>query len=138
MDNKFGTFEAPKGGQLAAVKLVHLYGYVSCYAPDANTWSFWGCGLPYQEVAVAITTSKDEIILPPNEFMQFEHAEGKWAKVPGYNSVSPEIVLSVMSDPIPVEEGQELRLWYAEDLSDYYDTDNGGKVCADVYTLFMD
>ena len=58
-------------------------------------------------MAVAITTVNDEkeMILPSNEFMQFEHAEGKWARVPGYNSVSPEIVLSLMFDPISVEAG---------------------------------
>ena len=31
--NVFGRFHLPSSGKLAAIKLVHLYGYVACAAP---------------------------------------------------------------------------------------------------------
>lgn len=29
-DNQFGSFKVPSGGNIGKMKLVHLYGYVSC------------------------------------------------------------------------------------------------------------
>ena len=41
--NRFGRFYVPRG-RLAAIKLVHLYGYVSCHVHGPSFWSYWGCG----------------------------------------------------------------------------------------------
>ena len=54
----------PSSGKLAAIKLVHLYGYVSCDTHgDVNRWSYWGCGYYYSstrdKVNVVITTSSN-------------------------------------------------------------------------------
>ena len=72
-DNQFGRFHVPPG-RLAAIKLVHLYGYVSCYTPGNLWWSYWGCGEnPWSglknQVNVVITTSANQDILPPSEFL---------------------------------------------------------------------
>ena len=140
-DTQPGSFYLPSGGGLAAIKLVHLYGYVSCDVRHPQHWSFWGCGQHSslkQEVDVVITTSDDkQIILPPAEFMKYKHQGGKWARVPGYDSFSKEIVLTPFAKPYPVLAGQQLRLWYGEDLDDYTESDNGGKVCCDVYAQFQ-
>ena len=41
-----------------------------------------------------------------------------------------------------VREGDDLRVWYGEDLadlseSDFNENDNGGEVCCDVFTLII-
>ena len=109
-DTQPGSFYLPSGGGLAAIKLVHLYGYVSCDVRHPQHWSFWGCGQHSslkQEVDVVITKSDDkQIILPPAEFMKYNHQGGKWARVPGYDSFSKEIVLTPFGKPYPVVAGQ--------------------------------
>ena len=110
-NNKFVKFRAPYGGKLAAVKLVYLHGYVTCAVNSPTPqWSFWGCGNKpsvINHVNVVITTS-NSIILPPRQF--FTLGRGKWSEIPGYNSSSPEIILSHS-----VHAGEHLRLWYGED-----------------------
>lgn len=69
--------------------------------------------------------------------MKYQHAAGKWAKVPGYNSFSKEIVLSRFSSVFQVFNTQQFHLWYGEDLEDYTEDNNDGKVCADVYILYV-
>jgi len=138
-NGQFGKFYVPKSGKLAAIKLVHLYGYVSCFATVTSYWSYWGCGDNTWhdlnvKVNVVITTSANRMLLPPNQFITHS---AKWSKIPGYNSLSPELILSVFSDPHQVNSSQELRLWYGEDLMDWTDTNNGGRVCCDVYALYV-
>lgn len=136
-NNQYGSFKAPVSGRVIAVKLVHLYGFVTCHKFNPNYWSFWGCGHGLVDlVNVVITTSSNNIFLPPSQFMKFAHSAGKWAKVPGYNSFSPEIVLSRFSTAFYVHAGHSLRLWYGEDLVNYTEGDNDGRVCADVYLLY--
>lgn len=86
---------------------------------------------------MVITTSDNKIILPPGQFMKYAHQAGKWARVPGYNSASKEIVLTPFTEPYAVLAGQQLRLWYGEDLQGYTESDNGGRVCCDVYVQFQ-
>ena len=142
-DNQFGRFHVPPG-RLAAIKLVHLYGYVSCYTPGNLWWSYWGCGENPRsglknQVNVVITTSANQDILPPREFLGDKKVlkKLKWHKIPGFNSLSPELVLSVMSTPYWIADNHELRVWYGEDLMNSSEEDNGGTVCADVYALFV-
>ena len=139
--NVFGRFHLPSSGKLAAIKLVHLYGYVSCFATRPEYWSYWGCAhnpLTKNQINVVITNAHNHIILPPNQLIVTGWlAAGKWYHDVGYSSVSPELVLSVFSDPCPVSSGQEFRVWYGEDLVNFHDQDNGGKVCSDVYALYV-
>ena len=129
-------------GRLAAVKLVHLYGYVSCHTAGPTFWSYWGCGdNPWNglntQVNVVITDSNNHILLPPSQFLNTKITSLKWYKVPGYNSLSPELVLHFFTSPKWVHPNQELRVWYGENLVNLSEGDNGGTVCADVYALFV-
>ena len=136
-NHQFGRFYAPKGGRLAAIKLVHLYGYVSCHRHITSYWSYWGCGyIPglKDDVNVVVTTSANHVLFPPS---QFTISNTKWSNIIGYNSWSPELVLSVFSHPYWVSSGQELRLWYGEDFANLSEDDNGGRACCDVYALFV-
>jgi len=135
-NHQFGKFYVP-GGTLAAIKLVHLYGYVSCHTVSSSSWSYWGCGsdpVVKGHVNVVVATSARHILFPPNQFIA---SDRKWSKIPGYNSLSPELVLSVFSHPHKVTSGQELRLWYGEDFADDSEGDNGGRACSDVYALYV-
>ena len=135
--NQFGKFSVPSGGRLLAIKLVHLHGYVTCKKSKVDHWSYWGCNAfssLRDQVDVAITTSTNGVILPPSQFI----TNGKkWSKIPGYNSLSPELILSVFSSPLTVTSGQVLRLWYGEDLVKGWEGDNDGTSCCDVFARFM-
>ncbi|CAH3042873.1 unnamed protein product, partial [Porites lobata] len=117
-DNRFGKFLVPSSGKLASVKLVHVYG--SIYQ------SYWGCGPQSSlktKVDAVITTLGGSVLLPSSHFIT---GANKWSLIPGYNSLSPELVLSAFSNPPSVTRGQELRLWYGEDLANSSESDNGG------------
>ena len=136
-DNTFGSFNVPYGGKIAAVKLVYLSGYVTCAQDVLSYWSFWGCGDKVsgaKRIDVIITTSSNTIITPVSPFLKDN--PGKWYDLPGYDSFSSEIILPRFS-PYSVSSGQELRLWYGEDLGGSTESDNGGLVCCDVYGLYI-
>ena len=135
-DNKYGSFDVPHGGKIAAVKLVYLSGYVTSTG-HISRWSFWGIHATAQKyVSLAITTSSNTLLMPPDEFFTLPGGAGKWSKLPGYDSFSPEIILPRFS-PYSVSSGQELRLWFSEDLVGYTESDNGGLVCCNVYVLYV-
>lgn len=134
--NLFGTVTMPFAGRLAAMKLVHRYGYVTCSKSNPICWSHWGCGHLKDYVNVVITTSLNRILLPPNQFLKFNYQAGKWSKVPGYGANSPELILSFFH-PRYVHRGHQLRVWYGEDLMNWYEGDNAGKVCFDVYASYV-
>ena len=120
------------------IKLVHLYGYVSCATSVDYYWSHWGCGYHstggnQDYTRIALTTASDTILFPPSEIGRSDDR----TLIPGYSSRSPELVMSIYDTPVSVSAGQELRLWYTEDLKNGFEGDNGGKVCADVFGYFM-
>ena len=138
-DNRFGKFFVPSSGKLASVKLVHVYGYVTCDTSKAYHWSYWGCGKHSglsNHVDAAITTSGGSVLLPSSQFITDK--THKWSLIPGYNSLSPELVLSAFSNPPSVTRGQELRLWYGEDLAGRNERrNNRGTSCCDVYARLI-
>ena len=137
-NNQYGKFNVPSNGNLAAVKLVHLYGFVTCLNWGELSWSHWGCGICWKEnqinVVITTTANANGILLPPSQFKT--SASGTWYKIRGYSDMSPELVLSFFAHPHSVTAGQELRLWYGEDLMNFTEDDNDGRVCCDVYALF--
>jgi len=138
-NDQFGRFHVPSSGKLGAIKLVHRYGYMSCDTRNISYWSYWGCGdNPWDDIKVlvdvVITTSANHILLPPTQFITLGT---KWSKIPGYNSLSPELVMSVFFNPHWVTSGEELRLWYGEDLVNQSEGDNGGTSCCDVYVDYV-
>ena len=86
------------------------------------------------KINVVITNSDNQVLLPPSEFIVNDGA--KWSKIPGYDSLSTELVLPFFS-PSQVGYHQELRLWYGEDLMNAGEGDNGGTACVDVYAIFV-
>ena len=137
-DDQFGRFHIKSDHKnLAAVKLVPLYGYVSCDTRHVSYWSYWGCGSHREalgKINVVITNSENEVLLPPSKFIVNDRV--KLSRIPGYDSLSTELVLSFFS-PSHVDYNQELRVWYGEDLMKTDEVDNGGTACVDVYAIFL-
>ena len=131
-DNIASSFKVPFSGTLASVKLVHLDGYVRCNEGNSHRWSFWGCE------TVKIRNSSGSAILPSREFwIDREKEEPKSWRIPGYNSLSSELVLSAdISSPLNVTQGQWLRLSYTEGSSPRSKDHKGEKSCCDVYARF--
>ena len=137
-NQQFGRFfvHSVSAEKLASVKLVHLYGNVTCDTRHISYWSYWGCGTFSfgDKINIVITNASDHILLPPSQFIVDNGTP--WSKIPGYTSVSPELVLSFIN-PYSVSSGQELRLWYGEDLMNALEEDNGGRACVDIYGLYV-
>jgi len=139
-NQQFGRFfvNSVSGEKLASVRLVHLYGYLTCDTRIICYWSYWGCrGILFysvENINIVITTASNQALLPPDHFI-VDHGT-KWSNLPGYTSVSPELVLSFFN-PYSVSPGQELRLWYGEDLMNALAEDNGGRACVDIYGLYV-
>ena len=128
-DNNARRFTVPSCGTLASVKLVHLDGYVRCHC---GKWSFWGCREGSNlDVNVEIRNSSGNPILPSRDYN--EKGRTKSLGIPGYNSLSPELVLSAdVSNPPKVTKGQRLSLGYRDGSSSSC-KGRRGKSCCDVY-----
>ena len=57
--------------------------------------------------------------------------------LPGYDAQSSEIIFSGFPNPLHLSSGQELRIWYKEDLKNDSEFDNGGTSCADVFVKYL-
>ena len=130
--NSYGTFAAPVDGNLVAIKLVYQFGYVTCDVDYENSWSFWGCGGVV--VNTVITDRHNHTLMPPTEFEKLVSGS-KYYKIPGYDSQSPEIIISRFS-ATQVFAGTQLRLWFREDLDNTVEGDNGGEVCCTVHAMY--
>ena len=127
-DNQFGTFVVEVGGQIDAVKLVHLHGKVSCNV-SKGLWSNWGCGSRY--LLVLLTNSSNDILIP--KVVESGHRY----KIEGYNSNSLEITWKNFTTPIRFTSEQELRLWHSKDLVGTGEGNNDGRSCTDVFALYL-
>ena len=57
--------------------------------------------------------------------------------IPGVTSESPDLRFHNFSVPLAVNAGQELQIWYSEDLYDCFGGDNEGQTCTDVFGLYV-
>ena len=125
--NSFGRFIVKAEGFVAAIKLVHYNGSVTC---DKNTIakkpaefnSKWGCApshpfLGETSINTLVTTSSNKIVFPKDHHFTHEHSN-LWYHMEQFDSMSDVLVFQRFDDPLYVAPGQELRLWYGEDLKD--------------------
>lgn len=138
-DNSFGKFTVQETGKLHAVELVHKRGYLSCIGLNIQNKIYpsrWGCTYPnfVNYVGTYITNNKDAIIFPTQKSARFHHG-GNWAEVKGMNCNSTALGYSNWLNPVRVVKGDELRIWYGEDLRNSGESNNNGRSCATVRTL---
>lgn len=122
-DNKYGTFTIKNNGLLNSIKLVHKSGSVSCRTGSGE--SNWGCGTNH--ISTVVTNARNGILFP--DYL----SKSGWFSDPNFTSMSKSLILEDPSIYTHVIKGQEMRLWYGEDILGKTEGDNRGKVCADVY-----
>lgn len=126
-----------KPGFLAAVKFVHSSGHIRCHNAKVHN-SNWGCSHTVQSnLGIFLTDWKNHVIFPTKAQAEFAAQRQWWYGMAGYDSTSPELVMSNFANPIYLNEDQRLRLWYGEDLFDRSEEDNHGKVCMHIYGYFL-
>lgn len=85
---------------------------------------------------VIITDNHDNIIYPRPQYIK--HAAGLWYYLPMVDDKhSDELVFTDFSEPFYMQEHQQLRIWYGEDLKNWSETDNQGRICVDVFARFL-
>ena len=140
--NNYGLFKIPTPGSIITFKLTYLYGHVACDKHNPEYNARWGCKWPVissHPMGTLITDSSKNRILPKSE-----HLIGGWGcvkyfyKLPWATPDSPDLIFDDFSAPLPVTTDQEFQVWFAEDLADCSEHDNGlAKTCAEVYGLYM-
>ena len=83
------------------IKLVHLYGYISCAGTAAQFWSHWGCGYfnarsTVDWTSISVTTAGNTVLFPPDHINRGPY---RWALIPGYTSRTPELIMSIYDTP---------------------------------------
>lgn len=124
-DDQFGKFVVEVGGSVKSVKLVHVSGFVRCRKNNTSA-SNWGCGR--NNIDTILTRSDNTTLLPDSQETSYQ--------LPGYTPNSDEIVFADLKNPLILSSGQELRIWYGEDLVNGREIDNYGTSCADVYAKY--
>ena len=100
---------------------MHVSGEVSC--KYSKGYSRWGCPLFSDRVLTAITNANDQVIAP-----QGTHHHGQY-HIEGVNHDRDDTLTLFTNSNEEVEKGQEFRVWYTEDLFNYYTVDNAGTHC---------
>ncbi|XP_048584679.1 uncharacterized protein LOC116618769 isoform X1 [Nematostella vectensis] len=126
-------------GLVGAIKLVWKSGHVRCVSNVAHD-SRWGCyhysSLMKYPLNVVITDNYKNIIFPKYEDIQ--RKAGLWYSLPMMDDKhSDEIVFTEFAKPLYIQQYKTLKVWYGEDLNNWAETDNQGRVCVDVYGRFM-
>lgn len=132
--NEYATLVVPIEGFLMSVKLTHVSGLSSCKRNSPQYNSNWGCSRNHPEHGrspfnVVVTTAPRNDILFPTHFFHQHNKGSYWYDKPEVDPHSPEIILTDASNPIYVAMGQELRVWFGEDLLKSGVKKKGGKVC---------
>lgn len=142
--DKFGVFSSKaEEGFLSAIKLVYVNGGgITCNKSAlAPARSNWGCSpkLPFigkNSLNTLITTTKNEIVFPKEDELNYD-IPNYWYSMEQFDADSKILVFKRFHDPLYVAAGQELRLWYGEDLADANENDNDGKTCAHVFGFYV-
>ncbi|XP_031565773.1 uncharacterized protein LOC116300938 [Actinia tenebrosa] len=139
-NSSYGRFDLKQNGTITTVKLVHLFGYVTCNYKHQSASSNWGCGAYVSganktfpdKLLTIITNDKNQKILPQDEYIEKPNILAY--VLPGeFTSQSPELIFPNFTTPMKVAAGQEYRIWYGQDLLDVFEDKNNGTACADVY-----
>ena len=104
---------------------MHRSGSLTC--GTFYDYSRWGCGYDSSVLKTLITDRNKNQLFTDQDQQQVSD----WSK-------QDELVFHDMRQPMHVKAGSEIQIWYDEDLNNYYEIDNAGEHCVDVYTKFVD
>lgn len=116
------------------MKLVYRSGTVRC-ARNTAFDSRWGCYHHPSNIKhplnVVVTDGNDNIIFPDEKYIT---NAGLWYFLPFTDAKhSDELVFTDYKNPVYLAKGAGVKIWFGEDLKNWYSADNGGRVCVDVY-----
>ena len=124
----YGVIRLKREGMLRGIKLEHISGDLTCHISVPHKTSLWGCSTA---VLTLITDTNNQVIFPANI------GNTKLPKVPVYDAKTSQILIYTnFAYPSFFVKGQELRIWYSEDLYDQHTDDNSGTHCIKVYAAF--
>lgn len=143
-------FKIQKEGFVAAFKLIHTEGKgVTCEKDDCHSShtthgsfdSIWGCSTSHPYVGTTplgtfITTPSKRVLFPREKFIR-NKSMPTWYALPGFEPDSKFLVFHDFSNPEFLPYGQELQVWYGEDLADVSEADNDGKTCVEVFAWYL-
>ena len=121
-------------GFLGAIKLIHQKGQIACN-DNKSGLSNWGCIGGIYDLRMVITDSRNSRIYPAPRLVNFTRYSGY--NLPTYSATSKELVLSDLGNPLFLNTGEKLRVWYSEDLFNNYEHDNQGSTCMTVQAYFL-
>ena len=142
-NDTYGAFYITKtSGHVNTMKLVHKNGSIHCNPIDGD--SYWTCtwSAYSNKLMTMITKARKEVLLPPTEDLErFRKRVGSCQK-PHFYSLgetgikSPQLVFRNLSNPLFLSRGQELQIWYGQDLVGCSENNNTGTTCVDVYAWY--
>ncbi|XP_028390700.1 uncharacterized protein LOC114515610 [Dendronephthya gigantea] len=131
-DNKFAslTYKGPPGF-VSAFRLTHTHGKVGCVGSAKTNW---GCNGHYR--TDMYVTDVRNAVMYPSRVLTKPHHHGGWYHLPGYFENSPQLVFSDVGTRF-IYRGQQMRVWYGEDLYGYTEHDNHGSTCFTAELYFV-
>lgn len=128
---KYGVIKLKQKGLVTGIKLKHVSGNLTCRVKSPQSTTLWGCARQHKpQVMTVVTDDSNRVVFPVN-------LKGDRFEWPGFNPyISHILVFTNLAYPIFFNKGQELRIWYTEDLYNHTTFDNGGVHCVNVYAKF--
>lgn len=83
-------------------------------------------------MGVAVTDDANAIVYPKG----LPQHNGFYRLV-GYNAKRSILAFVDFTTPMYAQSGQEMRIWYLQDLMNFSEDNNSGVACANVYAKFM-
>ena len=120
-----------KDGLLEGIMLEHVSGDLTCRKQVTSLTSLWGCGYPNGgRIMTIVTDDNNDVVFPAN----IKISKGVKFRMSGINAKTSKILVFMnLAYPSYFKSGQELRIWYTEDLFDDNTKDNNGMHCVKAY-----
>ncbi|XP_057292244.1 uncharacterized protein LOC130614803 [Hydractinia symbiolongicarpus] len=131
-NDSYGKFTISHNGRLVSLKFRHKRGTVTCNNEDSIVGSRWGCWKFPKTIYISITTDKNQTVISKDVVNETNFKYN----LPGFDGNSPVLIITGYNQT--VQTGEELRVWYNQDLKDHSEENNDGISCADVYAVFSD
>ena len=77
-------------------------------------------------------TYRNKAVLPLAEFAKGDYSY----QLDRAHVNSPTLVFNLLPTPLVVSIGQQLLIWYGQDLTNFTEYNNAGETCTDVYALY--
>ena len=134
--SQYGHIVVQHAGYITELQLKHASGYVTCRRQNPNWKNNWACNCcNIQNHIGTFVTDANNNILFPGPSVTLISPKISYI-LPGFTGMSDSVNFVENSKRVWVDAGQELRIWYGEDLVGYTESDNGGTHCVEVYAKY--